>query len=171
MTLLLLSLLTAADWPAKTELRHDEEVFVTYQARLEGNQLIVQCTMAPEWHTYTMDNRLRVEEKLAGKKALAIDKPTVIEVTGGLTVEGPWQQSEPLDFSKPDLRLFAYGYEKEATFAAKAKRTGAAPAQIRVKAQVCTPSTCRMVDTTLELPANAAPAPAQTRKLIAVRAQ
>lgn len=171
MTLLLLSLLSAADWPAKVELRHDDEVFVTYQARLEANQLVVHCAMAEGWHTYTMDNRVRVEEKLAGKKALAMDKPTVIEVAGGVALEGGWQQSEPLDFSKPELRLFAFGYEKEAVFAAKAKRTGTGPAQIRIKAQVCTPSTCRMVDTTLELPAGAAPAQAQTRKLIAVRAQ
>lgn len=169
MNTLPLLLMLAADWPAKVDLRHDDEIFVTYQARLEGDTLVVHTKMAPTWHTYTMDNRIRAEEKLAGKKALAMDKPTVITVAGGRAVDGGWMQAEPVDFSKPELRLYAWGYESEAVFAVKTRAAGAGPVEIGIKAQVCTPSTCRMVDTTLQLPAGAPVAAPEKRTLIPVR--
>ena len=58
-----------------------------------------------------MDNRIRAEEKLAGKKSLGIDHPTEIKVSGGLEVEGPWHQTNPKDFSRPELRWFSWGFE------------------------------------------------------------
>ena len=152
LTLLTLTIL-AADWSEPVHVFHDENLCVTYQARLDGPNLIVKATVAPGWHTFTMDNRIRAEEALAksGKKALGMDQPTRFNIAGGVQVNGPWRQSAPKDFSKPATNWFSWGYEGEALFAAKA--TGAGPAQIQVRGQSCSSQSCRNVDVTIEVPA------------------
>jgi hypothetical protein len=145
--------LTAADWTKPVEVRHDTTLCLSYQARLQGDILVVRAIIEKPWHTFTMDNKLRADEKLAGKPSLGIDQPTSIAVTGGLALDGPWRQSQPADFSKPDLRWYTWGFEKEALFAAKAKRTGKGPAKIVIRGQACTDSTCKNIDIELALPA------------------
>ncbi|MFN0106185.1 MAG: protein-disulfide reductase DsbD domain-containing protein [Bryobacteraceae bacterium] len=179
MKLLLLAFaafaVSAAEWSKPAEIVVDDEIRATYRARVDdGGRLLIQLTLANGWHTFAMDNEIRANEKLAGKKALGMDKPTSFVVAGGLAVEGPWMQPAPADFSKPELRIFSWGFEKQALFAAKAKRTANEPrAQVAIKAQACTESICKNIDTSLELDLTLAPGPTEPAlsTLTAVRAQ
>jgi DsbC/DsbD-like thiol-disulfide interchange protein len=165
----------AAEWSKPVEIVVDDAICATYKARVDTEgRLVVALALADGWHTFAMDNTIRANEKLAGKKALGMDKPTSFTVTGGLAVEGPWMQPAPLDFSKPELRIFSWGFEKQALFAAKGKRTGAGPvARIQIKAQACTPTVCKDINKELELDLRIAAGPAEAGMagLTPVRAQ
>lgn len=175
--LLLLAALTvsAAEWSKPVEVMVDDITCATYKARVDDTgRLTIQLTLADGWHTFAMDNQIRANEKLAGKKALGMDKPTSFAVSGGLSVEGPWMQPALVDFSKPELRIFSWGFEKSALFAAKVKRTGAEKtARIGIKAQACTPAICKDINKELELDLSLAAGPAEpaVAGLSAVRSQ
>jgi hypothetical protein len=142
----------AEEWAASIEVRQEENLCLTYQARLEGAFLVVRAAVEPGWHTFAMDNKVRAEEKLAGKQSLGIDRPTEIVLTGGLQVAGPWYQSAPTDFSRPELRWFSWGFAQEARFAARVRRTSVAPARIAFRGQACTETVCKNIDVALSLP-------------------
>jgi hypothetical protein len=125
------------------EVRHDEDVAVSYQARLEGGYLMVRAKLAPGWHTFAMDNQKRAEEKLAGRKALSVDRATEIVASGGIEAAGTWYQSPPKDFSRPELRWFSWGFEREAMFAVKARGSAG---KLAVRGQACTDSICKNID-------------------------
>ncbi len=157
--LTLASVLAAAEtWSAPAEVTHDESVCVTYRARVAGAWLVIQASHEKPWHTYAIDNEIRAKEKLAGKMSLGIDQPTVIKVSGGLAIEGPWLQSPPHDLSKADIRWYTWGFEGETLFAAKVKQTGSAPATVAIRGQACTTTTCKNINVTLTVPAEAGPA-------------
>jgi DsbC/DsbD-like thiol-disulfide interchange protein len=139
------------EWTDPVEVRHEETLCLTYRARWDGLLLVVQATIEPGWHTFAMDNKLRAEEKLAGRKSLGIDHPTEFKLTGATVVEGPWYQTPPKDFSKPELRWFSWGFERQALFAAKIRRPGAG-AQIAVRGQACTDAICKNIDVTIPFP-------------------
>jgi hypothetical protein len=167
-------MLLAAAWTTPVEVHHDDNLCLSYQARLDGPYLVVRANLQPGWHTFSMDNKQRAEEKLAGKKSLGIDRPTEIVVTGGLQTAGPWFQSPPKDFSKPELRWFSWGFERQAVFVTKIKRNGAAPAHLALRGQACTETTCKNIDVEISLPvANAkvdtAPAELDLKALVQVR--
>lgn len=144
--------LPAADWSKPVEIFVDDVVCAAYKARVDAaGNLLVHVTLGDGWHTFAMDNTVRANEKLAGRKAIGMDKPTSFTVTGGLAVEGPWRQPALTDFSKPELRIFSWGFEKQALFAAKVKATGAPKAQVNVQGQACTPAICKNIQTTLEI--------------------
>lgn len=158
-------------WSEPVEVRHDENLCLSYRARLDGGVLVVRAAIEPGWHTFAMDNKQRAEEKLAGKRSLGIDHPTEITLTG-LQLAGPWFQSPPKDFSKPELRWFSWGFEGQAVFAAKV-RLGAAPARIAIRGQACTETTCKNIDVALALPANrggsGGPSEVEWKSLVQVR--
>ncbi len=143
----------ASDWTAPVEVRHEDELSIAYQARLDGDYLLVRATLGPGWHTFAMDNKRRVDEKLAGKPAISNDRPTEILASGSLQIAGPWYQSAPKDFSHPELRWFSWGFEGQALFAAKVRRTGAGATRLAVRGQACTASVCKNLDLTIPLPA------------------
>jgi len=145
----------------------DDEVCATYDARLAGDQLVVRVRLGKGWHTFAMDNAVRAVEALKGKKALSADMPTKVSVGEGLTVTGPWKQTAPQDFSKPELRIFTWGFEGEAVFAAPVKREGAV-GKVGVKGQACTPSICKNIDVKVDVGLDATPFDASP--LVAVRA-
>jgi hypothetical protein len=159
MRLLLIATAAAAAsvWTTPVEVRHEDAVCVAYQARLDGPYLTVRATVGPGWHTFAMDNQKRAAERLAGKPALSVDKATEIAASGGLEVEGPWYQTAPKDFSRPELRWFSWGFDRQAVFAVRARRTGAA-ASLRVRGQACTETICKNIDVTIALPAGQAAA-------------
>jgi hypothetical protein len=161
----------AGDWTAPLEVRHEETLCLTYQARLAGGYLLIRATPSEGWKTFVMDNKQRATEKLAGKRSLGQDRATEITAEGGLELSPEWRQSEPLDFSKPELRWFSWGYKSPALFATKVKRTGAAQAALTIRGQACTESTCKNIEVTLAVPVDqsAAAAPAEIETLIAVR--
>jgi hypothetical protein len=142
----------AGDWTGPVVVRHELKPCVTYRAQLSGPFLVIQASLEPGWHTFTMDNKQRAAEKLAGKKSLGIDQPTEIALSEGLEAAGPWHQSPPKDFSKPELRWYSWGFEERALFVAKVRRSGTGPARIVVRGQACTESTCKNIDVELSVP-------------------
>jgi hypothetical protein len=155
--LILAALASAADWSRPAEVRHEDALVISYTARLDGPYLVVRANIGQGWHTFALDNVQRVEEKLAGKPALSMDHSTEIAVSG-VQVEGPWHQSAPKDFSRPELRMFSFGYDRDAVFAAKVRRAGAGPAKLRIRGQACTETVCKNIDVplTVALPVKAA---------------
>ena len=117
---------------------------VSYRARIEGDWLIVEATHEPGWHTYSMDNVVRAREK-SGKPEPETELPTVITPLTGLTVEGDWRQSTPLDLSTPDIRWYTWGFEGRSYFAARVGEA-TSPSSVQVDAQACTDELCAMVD-------------------------
>lgn len=165
---------SAGDWTAPVEVLHEHQRCISYRARMDGEFLVVQTTIEPGWHTFVMDNKQRSAEKLAGRQSLGVDGPTEIALTQGLEIAGPWYQSEPKDFSKPELRWYSWGYEGEARFVAKTRRSGPGPVQIAIRGQACTETICKNIDVEISLPVNAAagqPSSVDRKGLVEVRAE
>ncbi len=161
---ILLLLTTAVDgWGSPAVVSHDDQPCVTYRAQVAGGYLAVEVKLEPGWHTFTMDNDKRASAKLAGKKSLSSDKPTQV-LPEGVEVTGPWLQSQPKDFSQPDLRIFSWGFEGSALFVVPAKATADTGSRVRIKGQACTQTVCKNVDVVAEVPAlkAAATAPSTT---------
>jgi DsbC/DsbD-like thiol-disulfide interchange protein len=141
----------AADWSAPVEVEHDAHRVAAYRGKLTGDLLAVQVTLEPGWHTFSIDNERRAIEKLAGRKSLGIDQPTEIKLKQGLEIAGPWYQTVPKDFSKPELRWYAWGFEGQALFAAKVRRAGSGDVKLGIRGQACTETVCKNVDLELVL--------------------
>jgi hypothetical protein len=150
---LTLASVAGAEWSATVDVVHEFKPCLTYRAKLDGDLLVIQADLQPGWHTFTIDNERRAAEKLAGKPSIGIDQPTKITVAGGLEVVGPWYQSSPIDFSKPQMRWFSFGFENHATFAAKVRRVSAKPGDIGIRGQACTDKTCKNIDVEMAIPA------------------
>ena len=146
--ILLTALASAADWSRPAEVRHEDALVISYTARLDGPYLVVRANIGQGWHTFALDNVQRVEEKLNGQPALSMDRSTEIDTTG-VRVEGPWRQSSPKEFSRPELRMFSFGYDRDAVFAAKVRRAGAGSAKLRIRGQACTETVCKNIDVPL----------------------
>ena len=142
----------AGSWTEAVEVRHDENLCVSYQARLDGPYLVVRAMVEPGWHTFAMDNKQRAEKKLAGKQSLGIDHPTEIVLGEGLEAVGPWYQSPPKDFSRPELRWYSWGFEGQAVFVSKVRRSGKGPARLTIRGQACTETTCKNIDAAMAFP-------------------
>ena len=145
----------AGEWSSPVEVTFNQKTCLSYRAKLSGSYLAVEAAIAPGWHTFAMDNARRAAEKLEGKKALSQDMPTQITVSGGLAADGPWFQSPPKDFSRPALRWFSWGFEDRALFMVKARRSGDGLALLAISGQVCTETTCKKVDLSISIPADA----------------
>lgn len=146
------TLVSAGDWSDPADVLHELKPCVTYRARFEDDLLVIRATLQPGWHTFAMDNERRAAEKLAGKRSLGIDQPTRIQLPSDVHLQGSWYQLEPKDFSKPDLRWYSWGFEKEAIFAARLSSRPAKPVQIQLRGQACTESTCKNIDLLISVP-------------------
>jgi DsbC/DsbD-like thiol-disulfide interchange protein len=164
---LLFFFLAAGDWTMPVEVTHDDKPVISYRARLTGGHLLVEAKLEPGWHTFTLDNDKRAAEKLAGKKALGVDRPTTVEMKG-LNATGPWLQSEPKDFSQPEIRMFTWGFENHALLAVPVKKAAGA-AELHIRGQACTAEVCKNIDVTLPLPAGSGTAAPDLTGLVAVR--
>jgi hypothetical protein len=168
---LLASAISAADWSQPAEVRYEDAVVISYTARVDGPYLVVRANIGQGWHTFALDNVQRVQEKLAGKPALSMDRSTEIAATG-LQVDGPWHQSPPKDFSRPNLRMFSFGFDRDAIFAAKVRPAGTGPVKLRIRGQACTETVCKNIDVplTVTLPAKlAASADLKLNELVQAR--
>ena len=159
------ALAQAGDWSPAVEVRHDDELCVAYQARVDGSYLVVRATLGAGWHTFAMDNKARAAEKLAGKPAISIDRATEITAGGGLQTAGPWYQTPPKDFSRPELRWFSWGFDRQAQFVTKVGRAGSAASTLTLKGQACTEKICKNVDVSIAAPAAEASAAASSTDL------
>jgi hypothetical protein len=148
---LLAAVAFGGDWSAPADVHHDDRVILSYRAKWEGDYLVVRAAIQPGWHTFVMDNEQRLQEKLKGKPSLGIEKSTAITATG-LAVSGGWLQSQPKDFSKPELRWYTWGFEREAIFAAKARKAGTGPAVVELKAQACAADICKNIEVEMSVP-------------------
>jgi hypothetical protein len=166
---ILAALPLAAQWSEPAHVLHELKPVVTYRARVTRDYLVVQADLEPGWKTFTIDNERRAAEKLAGKPSIGIDQPTSIRVEGGVEIAGPWLQLPPKDFSKPQMRWYTFGYEKQALFAVKVRRTGATTARLAVRGQACTDTTCKNVDVALVAPVAAGGTTPDMKTLIEVR--
>ena len=146
------SLALAAEWSAPVDVLHEMKPCVTYRAKVDGDFLVIEAALQPGWHTFAIDNEQRAAEKRAGKPSLGIDQPTQINLRKGLELAGPWYQSPPKDYSKPQLRWFSWGFENQAIFAGKIRRSGSGPAEIGIRGQACTETTCKNIDVSLSPP-------------------
>jgi hypothetical protein len=156
-------------WSAPADVVHDEERCVSYRASLRGEFLVVEATHHGSWYTYAMDNKKRAEEKLAGKPSLGIDMPTEIKLTDGLEAAGPWLQTPPKDYSRPELQWFTWVFKDQALFAAKVRKSGTGPARVGIGGQVCNGSTCKKVDVALSVPLTDSGSAADLNGLVPVR--
>jgi hypothetical protein len=167
----------STNWSAPVELRHEDDRYITYRARLQGGQLIVEAKLDSPWKTFCMDNKLRSDEALKGRQSLGVDGPTEIRLSGGLQLAGGWRQSPPKDFSKPEINWYTFGYQDRALFAAPVRRVPAQAsssnsALIEIRGQSCTETTCKNIDIEISLPLDAArpgTAVVDLKPLIAVR--
>jgi hypothetical protein len=146
------------DWSKPVPVYDDETLCMTYRAAWTGTHLVVEAKIEPNWHTFAMDNRARQQVKLAGRPSLGIEKPTSIAVTGALELAGPWKQSEPKDFSKPDLLWFTWGFEEKVTFAVPVRKNGSGPAEVTVRGQACSGSICRNIEAVMQVGPDPVPA-------------
>jgi len=165
LLLLFVSLASAADWSPPAEVRYEDDLVISYVARLDGPHLVVRATIGQGWHTFALDNVKRAQEKLAGKTALSMDRSTEIIATSGLEIEGPWRETSPKDFSRPDLRMFSYGYDQDAVFVTRVHPTGGGLAKLRIRGQACTESICKNIDVELEVAIPAKPTATNDVKL------
>lgn len=143
---------SAGDWsaPARAEAP-DGRVLMTCRSRLAGDFLVVELEPADGWHVYAMDNEDRAKRALAGKMSLGVEQNTEVIVTGGLQPIGEWYQSEPLDFSQPELRWYSYGFDDKSLLAARVRRGEEPKAEVTVRAQACDSSSCVSVEADMEL--------------------
>jgi DsbC/DsbD-like thiol-disulfide interchange protein len=148
MTTLLALMFLAGDWTPPVQIEHNDAPAITYRARFDGSHLVVEIRPESGWHTYAMDNKQRQDAALKGRKSLGSEKPTTVEAGEGLTIGGPWRQSAPDDFSKPEIQFYSYGFGKQSLLAAPAKAS-AQTASVTVKGQACTESVCLPVNVTL----------------------
>ncbi len=162
--LLFASLACAADWSQPAEVRYEDALVISYTARVDGPYLVVRANIGQGWHTFALDNVQRVQEKLAGKPSLSMDRSTEIAVTG-VQVDGPWHQSPPKDFSRPNLRMFSFGYDRDVIFAAKVRPAGAGSAKLRIRGQACTETICKNIDVPLTVAVPAKPGASPEVKL------
>ncbi|HEY2011986.1 MAG TPA: hypothetical protein VGH38_00735 [Bryobacteraceae bacterium] len=161
-----------SDWTEAVEVRHEDDVCISYRARLDGQFLVVRATLGPGWHTFAMDNKQRADEKLDGKPALSVDRATEIASAAGLEIVGPWYQSPPKDFSRPELRWFSWGFDKQALFIAKVRRSRGSSAGLTLRGQACTATICKNIDVAISLPLgkpDTAPSEINLKDLVQVR--
>lgn len=150
-------LLVAGDWSAPAQIEHNDQLAMEFRARFDGSHLIVEIRPEPGWHTYAMDNKQRQDAALKGRPSLGSEKPTTVSAGAGLTITGPWRQSPPEDFSKPEIQFYSYGFAKPSLLAAPAKAT-AKSAEVTVKGQACSDSVCLPVNVTLTVDLTPGPA-------------
>lgn len=145
--------LMAGEWsPPAVATARDGKALLTCRARLAGDFLLVEFRVAEGWHVYAMDNERRAKEALAGKMSLGVEQNTEVSVAGGLALAGDWYQTEPKDFSQPELRWYSFGFEGTALAAAKIRRNGERSAKVAVRAQACDSVSCISVESEIELP-------------------
>ena len=145
--------LWAGAWSAPASATdRDGTALVTCRAKLAGEFLLIEVMPTDGWHVYAMDNERRAKEALVGKASLGVEQNTEVLVSGGLEQVGDWFQTEPRDFSQPELRWFSYGFDRPSLLASQVRRTGSGSAKIEVRAQACDSGSCISVEAQLELP-------------------
>ena len=130
--------------PGPQEVWFGDEIAVTYEARIEGDWLVVEARHEPGWHTYAMDNLERAREA-TGRERPDAELPTLLTPSSEIELASDWRQTAPTDLSQPDIRWYTWGFEDRSFFAARVERAEAG-AWVQVDAQACTDRLCAIVD-------------------------
>ncbi len=145
--------LWAGDWSVPVDATDGRgTALVTCRSKLAGDHLVVEVSAKQGWHVYAMDNERRAKQALAGKMSLGVEQNTEVSVSGGLRVVGPWYQTQPADFSQPELRWYSYGFEGTSVLAARVERAVGQAAEVIVRAQACDSASCVSVEANLSVP-------------------
>ncbi|MEZ6062702.1 MAG: hypothetical protein R3C19_20350 [Planctomycetaceae bacterium] len=170
LLLALVQIATTADdpaWSKAVPVRNGRQPVARFQARIDGDYLIVRAIHEEGWHTYAMDNEVRAEKALKGKQSLGIEQGIEIEIESGLKPAEQWRQTNPHDFSKPEMRWYTYGFSQTALFARRVATVTSEPIVLKVRGQACDGETCCRVDIVLEVEEHSAVerTPEQTERL------
>ncbi len=138
-------------WSKAAVVRQGSQPVVRFQARIEGDYLLVRATHREGWHTYAMDNQARGEQALQGKMSLGIEQGIEIKVNRGLVLDDHWSQTPPRDLSKPELRWYTFGFDQTAIFACRIKTVRSEPIAVQIRGQACSGESCRNIDVVLEI--------------------
>lgn len=145
----------ASDWSEPLEItRRREGIVVSYRAKIDAGYLLVEVKHAKGWHTYSMDNIARAQQK-SGKEKPETELATEFKITGGLKTTGSWFQTTPKELSMESIKWYTWGFENTAQFAIKIDSIDAPTATLTIFAQACNATSCSMVDDetlTLTLP-------------------
>ena len=98
--LVLAPVVRAADWSEPAEVIYRDQRVVTFRARVEGGQLVIEARHEDGWHTYALDNVERARAR-SGNAEPETEMPLRIDVSGALQAVEPWYQSPPLDLGVP----------------------------------------------------------------------
>ncbi len=129
---------------SRADVRHRGLPVVSFSASLQGGYLVVEAELAPDWHTYAMDNIERAREK-SGKERPDCELPTQFALEGPIELTGAWRQTDPIDLSNPDIHWYTWGYEDRAAFAVPVQVTGGGDVAITINGQACNASSCSMI--------------------------
>lgn len=131
----------AVTWSEPEYVYRGNDKVVRYRATVYNKHLIVEARHEHGWHSYAIDNPARAEKKL-GRKGADQELPTVIALPKSLKTSGDWMQTEPTDFSKPEIHWHTWGFEGRAWFAISLDEMPGEPVTITVSSQVCDAESC-----------------------------
>ncbi|MDF1826402.1 MAG: Trx7/PDZ domain-containing (seleno)protein [Verrucomicrobiales bacterium] len=143
----------AVTWSNPEFVRRGTDKVVRYRAAFANGHLLVEAVHEPGWHSYAMDNPARGEER-AGRPGGDQELPTVISLPGSLKTGGDWIQTVPVDYSKPEIHWYTWGFEGTSWFAVPLESLPEDAVSIQISSQVCDASSCAGVfDLSLSVPA------------------
>ncbi|MCG8600862.1 MAG: thioredoxin family protein [Verrucomicrobiales bacterium] len=131
-------------WSASQYVTKGKEKILRYRAAVTDGHLLIEARHEPGWHSYALDNGIR-SERVSGRTDGSHELPTSIKLSESVQTIGPWIQTEPNDYSKPDIRWYTYGFEGTSYFAVplepgELKTTG--NMEISITSQVCDSTSC-----------------------------
>lgn len=128
-------------WSEPDFVRSGDEPVLRYRAAIADGHLLIEARHEPGWHSFAMDNPERAVEIL-GRKTENQDLPTVVDLPESLQITGPWKQTAPSDYSKPEIRWHTWGFEGTSWFAIELEKIPEEPFSIGVTSQVCDADSC-----------------------------
>ncbi|WP_386818247.1 Trx7/PDZ domain-containing (seleno)protein [Luteolibacter algae] len=139
-------------WSETAYLSSGKEKAVGYRAAVVGEYLLVQARHFADWHSFAMDNAAR----LKGRKIVEGNQELPTEITIDQEIKGGWLQTEPTDFSDPEMHWFTWGFQGVSYFAVKLA-TPEQAVKVNISAQACRDDICAgAVGLELEVPASPA---------------
>lgn len=125
------------NWSEAAYLTSGNEKAVGYRAAVVNGHLLVQATHFADWHSFAMDNF----ERLEGKEIVEGNQELPTQIIIDQETAGGWMQSEPDDFSKPEIQWFTWGFRGVSYFAVKLAEPHDA-VKVEISAQACRADIC-----------------------------
>lgn len=120
-------------WSKPISIESGRKKVVTYRATLVNGHLLIQVRHRPGWSTFSMDNEARMIG-ISGKKG---EQELPTKITLDPVIEGEWLQSDPVNFSRPDIKWYSWGFQGVSYFAKKLAGPLKQDLVITINAQGC----------------------------------